>query len=79
MSIIGRDPVMSVEEVVKKLDAEGGWDHETTGGWPDIQTWRALRNAETHGYVEKSTAYGAECWRLTEAGIEFRASLERRP
>lgn len=64
-----------VVRAVKALDPDGGWDHETTGGWPDMALWRDLRRAEDGQYVERSTAYGIECWRLTDEGIALRAAL----
>lgn len=66
---------IGVPEAVRQLDGEGGWDHGTTGGWPDMPTYRALRRAIEMGYVERSSIYGAECWRLTDEGIRFRKDL----
>lgn len=56
---------------IKQLDPDGGWDHETSGGWPSMETWYGLRDAAHEGYVEQSTAYDVECWRLTDEGITF--------
>lgn len=63
---------VSVLAAVRQLDPDGGWDHETSGGWPDMSTYRALQQAVEAGYVERSSAYGAECWRLTDEGMQVR-------
>lgn len=60
---------------IRSLDPDGGWDHETIGGWPSMQLWRDLRDAESLGFVERSSAYGVECWRLTEEGIQMRSEM----
>ena len=67
---------IGVPAAVRQLDREGGWDHENSGGWPDLPTYRALRRATEMGYVERSSAYGSECWRLTDEGIQFRRELD---
>jgi hypothetical protein len=69
--------IVGVPAVVLQLDCNGGWDHETGGGWPDMPTYLALRRAEEMGYVERSSAYGAACWRLTDEGIKFRREVKR--
>lgn len=66
----------AMRAAVRQLDPEGGWDHETTGGWPDMPTYRALRQAEEMGYVEKDVAFDIMHWRLTGEGIQFRKELE---
>lgn len=66
----------AVADAVRQLDPEGGWDHETTGGWPDMPTYRALRQAEELGYVEHGVSFDIDHWRLTDEGIQFRKGLE---
>lgn len=68
---------IGVPEAVRQLDPDGGWDHETTGGWPDMPTYRALRRAEEMGYVQKGVSFDILHWRLTDEGIQFRKELER--
>jgi hypothetical protein len=63
-------------DAIRQLDAEGGWDHETTGGWPDLPTYRALRRAEEVGLVERGVSFDIMNWRLTDEGIQFRSGLE---
>jgi hypothetical protein len=65
----------AIEAAIRQLDPDGGWNHQTIGGWPDIATYRALQQAVDAGQVEHSAAYGAECWRLTDEGIALRRSL----
>jgi len=65
-----------VPAAIRQLDSGGGWDSETTGGWPNAPTYRALRRAAEMGYVERSSTYGVPCWRLTNEGIQFRRELD---
>ncbi len=71
---ISNIPDDSIRVAVLALDPEGGWDHETMK-WPSTELWRHLVNAEIAGYVERSTAYGTECFRLTDEGMALRARM----
>lgn len=66
---------IGVPAAVRQLDPDGGWDHETTGGWPDMPTYRALRRAVAMGYVEQGVAFDVLYWRLTDEGIQFRKEI----
>jgi hypothetical protein len=65
----------AIVAAIRQRDADGGWNHETLGGWPDMATYRALQRAVDAGQIEHSAAYGAECWRLTDEGVALRRSL----
>jgi hypothetical protein len=65
----------AIVAAIRQLDPNGGWNHETIGGWPDMATRRALQQAINVGQVKHSAACGVECWRLTGEGIALRRSL----
>jgi hypothetical protein len=65
----------AIEAAIRQLDPDGGWHHETIGGWPDMATRRALQQAVEAGLVEHSAVCGGECWRLTDEGNALRRSL----
>jgi len=68
----------ALDAVILNLDRDGGWDHENTTGWPDMATFQVLREAKNAGLVERSSAYGNLCWRLSEDGVAYAATLRAR-
>jgi hypothetical protein len=68
-------PTIGLTAAVLEMDPDGGWNHETTGGWPSLGLYSDLCRAVGAGLIETSTAYGAVCWRLTEEGIRFRSGI----
>lgn len=67
---------IGVASALLSLDPDGGWDHEKGNGWPTMSLFRDLRAAADAGYVQESTAYGSECWRLTDEGMRVRKAIE---
>ena len=59
--------------VLLHLDPDGGWDH-TTHSWPRGEAIHAIGQLERYltpdgdWLIDSSSAYGNECWRLSDLG-----------
>lgn len=66
--------------VLLHLDPDGGWDH-TTYSWPRGEAIHAIGQLERYltpdgdWLIDSSSAYGSECWRLSDLGRAVAAAL----
>ena len=68
--------------VLLHLDPDGGWDH-MTHSWPRGEALRAIGQLERYltpdgdWLIDSSSAYGSECWRLSDLGRAVAEALRR--
>jgi len=75
---IDKEIPLTIKLAILELDPDGGWDSEKSNGWPSNLLYRDLQKAVDIGLVEKSSAYGNMCWRLTDEGIYVRRIIDRK-
>lgn len=63
-----------MRKAIRYLDENGGWDHACPR-MDAAQIYGGLHYCEDTGWIERSSAYGVECWRLTDEGIALRKAI----